>query len=130
MGPKMLDRFWILLLVCTFMTGSLTGCASFVSRHREDPDSLAYEVQEAQGETEADASAGSAKEKRWNGRNGRLFGRKREPVSDDTDSGTENSKDETDPGTETEKKKRAPKGFLYGGLSSEAREIEDSLYGS
>ncbi len=114
------------------MTGSFTGCVSFVSRHREEPDSLAYEVQEAQEETEADASAGSAKEKRGIGRNGRLFGRKREPAADDMDSGTENSEEETDTETESEseKKKRAPKGFLYGGLSSEAREIEDSLYGS
>lgn len=26
--------------------------------------------------------------------------------------------------------KKAPKGFLYGGLSSEARDIEDHLYGN
>ncbi len=28
------------------------------------------------------------------------------------------------------KEKKAPKGFLYGGLSSEARDIEDHLYGN
>lgn len=125
MGPKMLKRFGILLLIYMFMTGSFTGCASFVSRHQEEPDSLAYDVQEAQEESKADESNESAKEKRKIGRTGRLFGKKRDLETVNTESTVENPETET----ETEKKKRAPKGFLYGGLSSEAREIEDSLYG-
>ena len=116
----MLVRFWILLLASVFLTGSLTGCASILPRHGEEPkDSLAYDVQEAQQEDESVEENGNS------GRAGRLFGKKR--TSDCTEMNETGETQETK--TEPEKKKRAPKGFLYGGLSSEAREIEDSLYG-
>ncbi|MBE6426564.1 MAG: hypothetical protein IJD43_14460 [Thermoguttaceae bacterium] len=121
----MADRLVILLLASSFLTGSLTGCASFLPRHRgEAKDSLAYDVLEVQENEKAKASENEAENSR---RPGRSFGKNRGHVPAKDPQAEESTESETAP---AEKKKRAPKGFLYGGLSSEAREIEDSLYGN